>query len=58
MGARQKLNHAYVNGAMFWGAMIGLMAQSWVIFFIVTAITLLFGLHSGGIRPTGRRRDR
>jgi len=37
MNARHKLNVAYVNGAVIAGAVVGLIAQSWLAFFGATA---------------------
>lgn len=58
LGARQKLNQAYVNGACITAAMFGLVSQSWVVFLLFLVVGLMMGLHSGGIRPDGRTRRR
>jgi len=56
MGARNKLNAAYVNGAVIVAGLIGLLIQSWRIFVIALIVLLIGGLLSGGIRPQGRKR--
>ncbi len=50
MGARQKLNVAYFNGCLIVAGLVGLVAQSWTLFWL--ALVVSFGLccHSGEIR--------
>ena len=55
MGARQKLNTAYVNGALIVAGTIGLAADSWLVFLVILAVSLGCACHSGDIRPTARR---
>ena len=55
MGARQKLNQAYFNGAAVVAAGIGLLTESWTVFWIALVALLALSLHGGEIRP-GRRR--
>ena len=50
MGARQKLNEAYVNGALVVGGIAGLLTGSWTIFFITSAALIGVSTYSGGIR--------
>lgn len=56
MGARRKLNVAYVNGSLFLAAVVGLLAQSWVVFFLVLVVALIGNFVTGEIRPRGRSR--
>ena len=55
MGAREKLNEAYVIGSLFLAAVAGSIAGSWLVFIIAAAILLALNLHAGDIRPSGRR---
>ena len=55
MGAREKLNEAYVIGSLFLAAVAGSIAGSWLVFIITAAILLALNLHAGDIRPSGRR---
>lgn len=57
MGARQKLNRAYVNGALLCGAIVGLVSESWLLFILVVIGCLLGNYYDGQIRPGGRRRN-
>ena len=54
--ARTKLNVAYFNGCLFVAAVFGLIAQSWVMFLAVMALTIACGIYSGDIRPVAGRR--
>lgn len=56
MGARQKLNQAYLNGALIIAAVLGVATQSWTVFWIVTLIAVGSSMHSGEIRLHGRNR--
>jgi len=59
MGAREKLNQAYVNGAIVVAAVVGLIGQSWTMFWIAVAYAVASNVYGGGIRlQSGRRRDR
>ena len=51
MGAREKLNQAYLNGAVVVAAVIGLVAQSWTLFWIAVAYVVATSIYGGGIRP-------
>ncbi len=55
MGARSKLNVAYAQGCLIVAAIVGLLAQSWTVFAVVLAVTLLGCVIAGDIRPRGRR---
>jgi hypothetical protein len=55
MGAREKLNQAYLNGALAFAAVVGAVTQSWTVFWIAAIIVVASNLHSGGIRLHGRR---
>lgn len=55
MGARQKLNEVNVLGALGTAGLIGLLAQSWIVFAILGVALIAAGLHSGGIRPAKDR---
>jgi hypothetical protein len=58
MGARDKLNQAYINGAMITGTVLGIVAESWSIFWIAVIYCLASSIHVGEIRFTGRGRKR
>jgi len=50
LGARTKLNAAHFNGCLFVSAVVGLVAQSWLLFLLALAVTVACSVHSGGIR--------
>ena len=50
MGARQKLNQAYVNGALVVAGVAGLVTESWAVFIIVAAVLIGVSTYSGDIR--------
>jgi hypothetical protein len=56
MGARQKLNSAYMNGSLAAGVIAGVLTQSWTIFMVVSAIGLTLNMMGGEIRPRDHRR--
>jgi len=56
MGARQKLNQAYFNGALVCGAAIGLATGSWLCCALVFFLCLAGNFYDGAIRPGGRQR--
>ena len=56
MGARTKLNVAYVNGSLFVSALLGILAGSWAIFEIALLVSLTSGIYAGEIRPRSSRR--
>ena len=56
MGARQKLNRAYVNGAFLLSAIAGFVTESWFWFFFVFIACLAGSYYDGEIRTGPRRR--
>ncbi|MBL8825510.1 MAG: hypothetical protein JNM18_00905 [Planctomycetaceae bacterium] len=62
MGARHKLNQAYLNGSLIVAAMVGFCFQSWLAFWIVLALGVALDLSGGQIRTNpkniNRRHDR
>ena len=57
MGARQKLNQAFVNGSVLWAAVAGVLTQSWPVFWAALVLFLVVHWYFGGIRlrPSARR---
>lgn len=55
MGARNKLNQAHVNGALIWGAAVGLATESWLWSAVIFSLCLACSCYHDGIR-SGRRR--
>ena len=53
LGARQKLNSAYVHGALIVAGVIGLLVQSGTVFIVVALVVLATSLYSGDIRLNG-----
>ena len=51
MGAKQKLNEAYLNGAMLIATATGVCCNSLTAFCIVAGILILLQTVTGGIRP-------
>ena len=58
MGARHKLNEAFVNGALIVAAIVGLLAESWLVFGLVFGGLFVLKLYSGDIRPHRQNRQR
>lgn len=58
MGARQKLNQGYVQGALVIAGVIGAACGSWTVFWIAAIILVGSSLQSGEVRLTGRRGSR
>jgi len=56
MGARSKLNGAFLNGSLLIAGMIGALTQSWIVFGLALAGLVIANLNSGEIRLTGRGR--
>jgi hypothetical protein len=54
MNARNKLNYAYVEGSLAVAALLGLVIQSWAIFFAALAALLIGNVVNGDIRPNRR----
>ena len=50
MGARTKLNSVYLYGCLAASAVVGLVAQSWLVFVFTLAASVAASVHSGGIR--------
>ena len=50
MGARQKLNAAYFNGCLIVAGLVGLVGQSWTLFWLALVVAVAACVHSGGIR--------
>jgi hypothetical protein len=50
MGAKKKLNVAYVNGSLLIAGLAGLAAASWVVFVTVFAISVALNWYAGNIR--------
>ena len=58
MGARKKLNAAFLNGAILLGVTFGLASQSFLIAFCVFALMVGLGLYSGDIRLTPTNKNK
>ena len=56
MGARQKLNRAYINGALLCAVGAGIVTQSGFVFAAVLAACLALNMKDRLIRPGGNRR--
>jgi len=56
MGARQKLNAAFINGAILLAVTFGLACQSIIVAICVFALLVGMGFHTGDIRPTPEKR--
>jgi hypothetical protein len=54
MNARSKLNYAYIEGSLFVAGLLGLVIQSWPIFFAALIALLIGNVVNGGIRPSRR----
>jgi|GEM_PF-176857 hypothetical protein len=54
MSARQKLNQAYINGALLLAGVIGASTESWTVFITLTVILVVLSIHGGDIRTTPR----
>ena len=56
MNARNKLNVASANGCLMLAAFLGMLAQSWAVFWLALAALIAGGIASGDIRirPRGR----
>lgn len=55
MNARQKLNVAYVNGALWIAGIAGFFTGSWLVLAIVLSGSMVLGFSLGNIRPRKRR---
>lgn len=56
MGARQKLNRAYVNGALICAVGAGIVTQSGLVFAVVLAACLALNMKDRLIRTDRNRR--
>ncbi len=54
MGARHKLNQAYVTGAVILGLLSWLVTQSAIVFWVALLSSLALSLRAGGIRVHDR----
>ena len=50
MGARKKLNTAYVTGSLVLSAVLGLAAQSWAVFFVLLVLMLAANFYESNLR--------
>ena len=50
MSAKQKLNVAYLNGALIAAAVVGLLTQSWTVAFVVGIALIAGAVWTGNIR--------
>lgn len=55
MSARQKLNSAHINGSLIVAGVIGLGAQSWLVFLLALGVLVALATSTGGIRLAPRR---
>jgi hypothetical protein len=51
MGAREKLNRSYFNGSLMLAGFLGLLMQSWLVFFLALFILLCTNVYLNEIRP-------
>jgi len=58
MGARQKLNSAFFNGAILLGVTFGLASQSIIVAVCVFALVFGTGCYSGDIRLTPTNKNK
>ena len=58
MGARQKLNAAYVNGAILLGVTFGVATQSFIVAICVFALIVGMACYSGDIRLNPTNKDK
>ena len=56
MGARQRLNAASINGAAIVATVLGMICESWTVFFLVLALLVWGAFCSRDIRLTSDRR--
>lgn len=57
MGARTRLNQAYFNGSLMIAAVLGLLAESWPLFFLALAVLLASNVYLDEIRPSRHTRE-
>ncbi len=56
--ARQKLNAAFINGAIILGVTFGIATQSYIVAICVCALLVGMGCYSGDIRPTPNNKSK
>jgi type IV secretory pathway TrbD component len=56
MNAREKLNAAYVQGALILAAVVGVLAQSWIAFGFTLAVLICCAHYDGAIRIQRHKR--
>ncbi len=56
MGARHKLNIAFVNGALIDAAVAGSVFKSWTVFVVAAVVLIVAATYCGDVRPGPRRR--
>jgi len=57
MGARQKLNGAFINGAILLGVTFGIASESLLVGFSLFGLIVGMAVYTGDIRPApGKRR--
>jgi hypothetical protein len=54
VGARKKLNGAFIGGSLIIAAIAGFLTQSFVVFLIGAVVLIAFNFYTGDIR-TGKR---
>lgn len=54
MGARKKLNQAFIGGSLIMAAAVGAVVHSWGVFLIAAVVLIALSLYAGDIR-TGKR---
>ena len=55
MGARKKLNVAYLNGSLLAALGLGLFTGSWLVFGLALVMLVAANVYAGQVRPGGRR---
>ena len=58
MGARKKLNSAYLTGSVLVAGLIGYTAGSWGVFVLALAVLVASNLVSGDVRLDQRKKGR
>ncbi|MCA9052198.1 MAG: hypothetical protein KDA75_00095 [Planctomycetaceae bacterium] len=56
MGARQRLNSLYLAACLLFAAVVGGVADSWVLFLLVAGVSTGLLIYDGGIRPNPTHR--
>jgi hypothetical protein len=54
MGARKKLNGAFIGGSLIFAAVAGLVTHSFAVFLIGAAVLVGLNFYTGDVRP-GKR---